>query len=239
MNDPNSINTILIDPSLENRIREEKESIHKESHGDNYPSRGIDGTTMFIDPPVTDHLHLSRAESESSSMIPSPQKYLITTATDSAMNIDYSNPIPIADPLKSLAIEINVPSMNLIASAEGFQCSDTMDITCSLHPLYYVPPKAARSYRVLAECPLTIMLLLQLYPKCIKNYLPQLLPLMMETLFQRPPTYNMIPKIISLVSTSIHPLHVSTSQEIHHPLDGPMTLKIFQTRSKELFYLFK
>jgi len=51
------------------------------------------------------------------------------------------------------------------------------------------PVKSSASFRVLTECPLTVMLLFQLYPKYIKTYLMQLLPLMMEALAQRPPPH--------------------------------------------------
>ena len=49
--------------------------------------------------------------------------------------------------------------------------------------------KSSSSFRVLAECPLSVMLLFQLYPKFIKTYLQQLLPLMMDSLAQRPPPH--------------------------------------------------
>lgn len=47
--------------------------------------------------------------------------------------------------------------------------------------------KSEMSFRILTECPLTVILIFQLYPKFIKSYLMQLLPLMMEALGQRPP----------------------------------------------------
>ena len=49
--------------------------------------------------------------------------------------------------------------------------------------------KSTASFRVLTECPLTVMLLFQLYPKYIKSNLLQLLPLMMEALAQKPPPH--------------------------------------------------
>ena len=49
--------------------------------------------------------------------------------------------------------------------------------------------KSSSSFRVLTECPLSVMLLFQLYPKFIKTYLQQLLPLMMDSLAQRPPPH--------------------------------------------------
>lgn len=49
--------------------------------------------------------------------------------------------------------------------------------------------KSTASFRVLTECPLTVMLLFQLYPKFIKTFLMQLLPLMMDALAQRPPPH--------------------------------------------------
>ena len=52
-----------------------------------------------------------------------------------------------------------------------------------------IPAKSTASFRVLTECPLTVMLLFQLYPKFIKTYLMQLLPLMMDALAQRPPPH--------------------------------------------------
>ena len=50
--------------------------------------------------------------------------------------------------------------------------------------------KGMYSFRVLTECPLTVMLLFQLYPKYLKNNIPQLIPLMMDALFLRPPPYS-------------------------------------------------
>ncbi len=47
--------------------------------------------------------------------------------------------------------------------------------------------KSEMSFRILTECPLTVILIFQLYPKFIKSYLMQLLPLMMDALGQRPP----------------------------------------------------
>ncbi len=49
--------------------------------------------------------------------------------------------------------------------------------------------KSANSFRILTECPLTVILIFQLYPQFIKRYLMQLLPLMMEALGQRPPPF--------------------------------------------------
>jgi len=49
--------------------------------------------------------------------------------------------------------------------------------------------KSTHSFRVLMECPLTVMLLFNLYPKFIKKNLSQLLPVMMESLTHRPPKH--------------------------------------------------
>jgi transformation/transcription domain-associated protein len=65
--------------------------------------------------------------------------------------------------------------------------------------------KAAISFRILTECPLTVFLILQLYPKYIKKNLMQLLPLMMEALGQKPPP----PPPLS----SMMPQQVKTSKE--------------------------
>ena len=50
--------------------------------------------------------------------------------------------------------------------------------------------KGMYSFRVLTECPLTVMLLFQLHPKYLKNNIPQLIPLMMDALSLRPPPYS-------------------------------------------------
>ncbi len=50
--------------------------------------------------------------------------------------------------------------------------------------------KSACSFLILTECPLTVILIFQLYPKFIKSNLMQLLPLMMEALGQRPPPFT-------------------------------------------------
>jgi len=250
MNDTVSFNTIIMNEtsstshpivthhplSMEQCMDEEKESIpHMESHEDKcpHPIQKVldDETTMTMDPPIV--LPLNKDRLDSPCMLQSPKK---SSAADAVMitNADDSNPVPVADPLKSLVMDVAIPPVNSGAPlVEGSQSSGTIDVSSS-HLLNYVPPKAIKSYRVLNECPLTIMLLFQLYPKCIKNYLPQLLPFMMESLFQRPPTFNMIPKVINSVSRDIHPLRIYTLQDIHHPLDGPMKQKMFQTRTKEL-----
>ena len=43
------------------------------------------------------------------------------------------------------------------------------------------------SFRVLTECPLIVMLLFQLYPRYISTTIPNLIPLMVQTLALRPP----------------------------------------------------
>lgn len=49
--------------------------------------------------------------------------------------------------------------------------------------------KSTQSFRVLMECPLTVMLLFNLYPKFIKKNLSATLPIMMESLTHRPPKH--------------------------------------------------
>ncbi len=43
-------------------------------------------------------------------------------------------------------------------------------------------PRAGASFKVLAECPLTVMLLFQLYPRYIQEFVPQLIKLMIAAL---------------------------------------------------------
>ena len=47
--------------------------------------------------------------------------------------------------------------------------------------------KSVSSFKILTECPLTVMLLFQLYPKFIKSNIPNLLPLMMQALALKSP----------------------------------------------------
>ena len=47
--------------------------------------------------------------------------------------------------------------------------------------------KSLSSFRVLTECPLSVMLLFQLYPKYITVNIPTIIPLMMDALALRPP----------------------------------------------------
>lgn len=54
------------------------------------------------------------------------------------------------------------------------------------------PVKSTSSFRVLTECPLTVMLLFQLYPKFLKTNIPALIQLMMEALAMRPPQLQSI-----------------------------------------------
>ena len=47
--------------------------------------------------------------------------------------------------------------------------------------------RSVSSFKILTECPLTVMLLFQLYPKFIKPNIPTIIPLMMEALALKPP----------------------------------------------------
>ena len=47
--------------------------------------------------------------------------------------------------------------------------------------------KSTESFKVLTECPLIVMLLFQLYPRYISSTIPNLIPLMVQTLALRPP----------------------------------------------------
>lgn len=95
---------------------------------------------------------------------------------------NFANPNPAA---KSLASELN--SSTTAAATATATATTTAGSTAFDHAQF--PVKSSASFRVLTECPLTVMLLFQLYPKYIKTYLMQLLPLMMEALAQRPPPH--------------------------------------------------
>jgi transformation/transcription domain-associated protein len=94
--------------------------------------------------------------------------------------------------------------------------------------------KSTLSFRVLAEFPLTVMLLFQLYPKYIKTYLLQLLPLMMDALAQRPPmhaTAFLTPE----PTTSQQKISSLESVKQESDVDDRVQLKqIFKKRAREL-----
>ena len=62
-------------------------------------------------------------------------------------------------------------------------------------PTPKVAVKSTSSFRVLTECPLTVMLLFQLYPKFLKTNIPTLIQLMMEALAIRSPPLQSVVKI--------------------------------------------
>lgn len=68
-------------------------------------------------------------------------------------------------------------------------------------PIPKVAVKSTSSFRVLTECPLTVMLLFQLYPKFLKTNIPTLIQLMMEALAIRSPPLQ------SLVKCKIETYH--------------------------------
>ena len=84
--------------------------------------------------------------------------------------------------------------------------------------------KSSASFRVLTECPLSVMLLFQLYPKYIKSNLLQLLPLMMDALAQRPP-----PHTLSFIGPE--PLTSKTASEGE---EKKILRALFRKRAKEL-----
>eukprot|EP00557_Chaetoceros_sp_GSL56_P001585 CAMPEP_0176500498 /NCGR_PEP_ID=MMETSP0200_2-20121128/13588_1 /TAXON_ID=947934 /ORGANISM="Chaetoceros sp., Strain GSL56" /LENGTH=4498 /DNA_ID=CAMNT_0017899179 /DNA_START=1114 /DNA_END=14610 /DNA_ORIENTATION=+ len=96
--------------------------------------------------------------------------------------------------------------------------------------------KSTFSFRVLAEFPLTVMLLFQLYPKYIKTYLLQLLPLMMDALAQRPPihvTAFLTPELAAKQRTATTSSS-SSQQEMEQDEEKEQLEKIFKKRAREL-----
>jgi transformation/transcription domain-associated protein len=63
----------------------------------------------------------------------------------------------------------------------------TGDSTTAKESMPSLPSK--QSFRVLTECPLTVMLLFQLYPKFLKTNIPVMIPLMMDSLKWVPPRF--------------------------------------------------
>lgn len=86
---------------------------------------------------------------------------------------------------------------------------------------YYYALKSSVSFRILTECPLTVILIFQLYPKFIRSHLMQLLPLMMEALGQRPPQPPTFP-----------PSSVTSKQE--DILQQTIIKQLFYKRAREL-----
>ena len=86
--------------------------------------------------------------------------------------------------------------------------------------------KSTASFRVLTECPLSVMLLFQLYPKYIKSNLLQLLPLMMEALAQRPPLHA-----TALLCPDPSP---SKSSSVKESKETIALKALFRQRSREL-----
>ena len=73
---------------------------------------------------------------------------------------------------------------SISASAPTSSLSSPTPIQQQQHPTML---KSNASFRVLTECPLTVMLLFQLYPKFLKTNIPILIPLMMDALKLCPP----------------------------------------------------
>ena len=113
----------------------------------------------------------------------------------------------------------NSPSGTALPLNRGLRTSD--QVTPPKH--FFL--KASMSFRVLTECPLTVMLLFQLYPKRLKNSISQLLPLMMDALIQRPPPRS-------------GPIHVPSVTQ--HGSGGsmsgmsPVHQNMYYTRTREL-----
>lgn len=93
-------------------------------------------------------------------------------------------------------------------------------------------PKSTASFRVLTECPLTVMLLFQMYPKSISKNLMQLLPLMMDCLSQRPPTHA----AAILAASSDKPTKVSSDKSADEETSKKTALlkACYYKRSREL-----
>jgi transformation/transcription domain-associated protein len=71
------------------------------------------------------------------------------------------------------------------------------------------------SFRVLTECPLTVMLLFQLYPKYLKSNIPTLIHLMMEALAIRlPPIQSLVKKENSKIENHHKRLYYNRSREL-------------------------
>lgn len=86
--------------------------------------------------------------------------------------------------------------------------------------------QSKQSFRVLTECPLTVMLLFQLYPKFLKTNIPVMIPLMMDSLKLVPPRFIDPSKaegtpakqgstggILSLSNTPVTPLSGKATKE--------------------------
>lgn len=77
-------------------------------------------------------------------------------------------------------------------------------------PPVRLAPKSSSSFRVLTECPLTVMLLFQLHPKYLKSNIQTMITLMIEALGLRAPP---LPSS-QTVDSSLKRLHSSRSREL-------------------------
>jgi transformation/transcription domain-associated protein len=77
-------------------------------------------------------------------------------------------------------------------------------------PPVRLAPKSSSSFRVLTECPLTVMLLFQLYPKFLKENIQTMLTLMIEALGLRAPPLQSS----QAVDSGLRRLHSSRSREL-------------------------
>lgn len=110
----------------------------------------------------------------------------------------------------------NSPEKDLLSILPG----DKTDLSQSGSPSSGIPStptskvavKSISSFRVLTECPLTVMLLFQLYPKFLKTNIPTLIHLMMEALAIRSPPLQSLVK--GKIETYHKRLYYNRSREL-------------------------
>ena len=95
--------------------------------------------------------------------------------------------VPPADGQPAAPADAPVASSQPSAGGEAADASGGAAAARSSSAASGVLTKSTESFKVLTECPLIVMLLFQLYPRYISTTIPNLIPLMVQTLALRPP----------------------------------------------------
>jgi transformation/transcription domain-associated protein len=98
------------------------------------------------------------------------------------------------------AVSVATPSATILTPSQGIPST----------PPARLAPKSSSSFRVLTECPLTVMLLFQLYPKFLKENIQTMITLMIEALGLRAPPLQSSQAVDSVLKR----LHSSRSREL-------------------------
>ena len=81
-------------------------------------------------------------------------------------------------------------------------------------PPVRMAPQSIASFRVLTECPLTVMLLFQLHPKFLKTNIPPMISLMIEALALRAPSLQSLSPGTEKVDSTSSRFYFSRSREL-------------------------